>query len=215
MNPDWPKDDMLAADTFFDLCRARLHAPHGFGGAENAIGDFTLNPDLAPRTPLKQAAVLVAIVRRGGRAAVILTRRTAHLSAHAGQIAFPGGRIEPGDASPVAAALREAEEEIGLRPDDVRVLGLLDPYLTGTGYRVVPVVAEVIGEPALLPNPDEVAELFEVPLAFLMDTANLSLGSREIGGRMRHFYELTYGRHHIWGATAGMIRALYERVLGR
>ncbi len=206
-------DAVFSSAAFFRVCRERLGDPSG--PAEGAIGDFELNPDF-PLTPgLKRAAVLAPIVLRDGVASVLLTRRTDHLSAHAGQIAFPGGRIEPTDASAVAAALREAEEEIGLDPALVSPLGCLPPYRTGTGYEVIPIVGEIRGDPALRPNPDEVAEVFEAPLAFLMDAGNHRLASREIAGRTRRFYEIAYGRHLIWGATAGIIRALYERVYGR
>ena len=142
---------------------------------------------------------------------MLLTQRTAHLTDHAGQISFPGGRSESCDASPLETALRETEEEIGLDRRHVDILGTLPEYLTGTGYRVTPVVALVMPPFALTPDPNEVEEIFEVPLAFLMDGMNhqrLSFALPE--GVRRSFYAMPYGRFYIWGATAGMLRNLFH-----
>ncbi len=160
----------------------------------------------------KAAAVLMPIVDRAAGATLLLTRRAANMRSHAAQIAFPGGRIDAGDASPLDAALREAQEEIGLSRQLVSPLGYLDAYLTGTGYRIVPVVALVQPEFAPVLNPDEVDAVFEVPLAFLMDQANHRRDGREWNGIFRSYYAIPYQDHYIWGATAGMIRHLWERL---
>jgi 8-oxo-dGTP pyrophosphatase MutT (NUDIX family) len=178
-------------------------------------GDHVLNPDLidVPAT-YRDAAVLIPVVAREPEATVILTLRTAHLPSHAGQIAFPGGKIDAGDASPVAAALREANEEIGLAPGTVSVIGSLPLYLSRTGFRIVPVLGRVEPDYVLAPNPDEVADVFEVPLAFLMDPANHRRASRTFYGRERFFYEIPFEERYIWGVSAGIIRGLYEQVYG-
>jgi 8-oxo-dGTP pyrophosphatase MutT (NUDIX family) len=143
---------------------------------------------------------------------VLLTLRTESLSSHAGQIAFPGGRIDPGDASPLAAALREADEEIGLKRDYIEPLGYLDLYLSGTGYRIAPTVARVRPGFQLSVNPAEVADTFEVPLAFVMGPENHQRHSREWRGMMRSYYAMPFGDRYIWGVTAGILRNLYERL---
>jgi 8-oxo-dGTP pyrophosphatase MutT (NUDIX family) len=155
-----------------------------------------------PRTP---AAVLVALVARPEGTTLILTRRTAHLRDHAGQISLPGGRIERADAHIAAAALREAEEEIGLPPSLVETLGRLPPYDTITGFRVHPVVGWLARPPALAPDPFEVAEVFEVPLAFVLDRANHRRESHRRGTALRYYYVIPYEGRHIWGATAGIL----------
>ena len=142
---------------------------------------------------------------------MLLTQRASHLRAHSGQIAFPGGKIDPGE-TPLAAALREAGEEIGLDPRYVEPLGWLDPYLTGTGFRIAPLVALVDPAFTLAINPLEVDEAFETPFAFLMDPANHRLDEREWQGRVRKFYAMPHQRRYIWGATAGILRNLYERL---
>ncbi|MGC2519819.1 MAG: CoA pyrophosphatase [Burkholderiales bacterium] len=154
---------------------------------------------------IRSAAVLVPLVRRGDGFTVLLTRRTAHLNDHAGQISFPGGRTEPGDASAAATALRETEEEIGLAGARVEVLGHLHEYLTVTGYRVTPVVGLVTPPLDLRPDDFEVAEIFEVPLEFLLDPANHQRNSVIHEGRRRHYYAMPYRQYYIWGATAGML----------
>lgn len=173
-------------------------------------GDHDLNPDMPPPEKLIPAAVLVPLVARDGGMTVLLTRRTANMSSHGGQVSFPGGRIDAGDADAVAAALREAEEEIGLAPRHVAPLGRLDTYVTRTGYEVVPVVGLVTPPFDLVRNPHEVAAIFEAPLEFFLDRANHRLGSRVYEGVLRYFYEMPWGEHHIWGATAGMLVNLAE-----
>jgi 8-oxo-dGTP pyrophosphatase MutT (NUDIX family) len=161
---------------------------------------------------LKRAAVLVPIVQRPAGLTMLLTQRTDHLANHAGQVSFPGGRAEELDSSPIETALRESEEEIGLHRRHVEIVGVLPDYVTGTGYRVTPVVALVAPPFELAADPNEVAEIFEVPLSFLMDGANhqrLSIDLPEGAGR-RSFYAMPYERYFIWGATAGMLRNLFH-----
>jgi 8-oxo-dGTP pyrophosphatase MutT (NUDIX family) len=162
--------------------------------------------------PLTPAAVLFPIVLRDDGHTVLLTQRTAHLRDHAGQISFPGGRVEEEDPSPVATALRETEEEIGLSRAHVEILGYLPEYRTGTGFRVTPVVALVTPPFELVLDPFEVAEAFEVPLSFLLDPANHQRHSLHYRGALRHFFAMPYGDYFIWGATAGMIRSLTDRL---
>lgn len=159
------------------------------------------------------AAVLIPLVMRD-RLGLLLTQRTAHLSTHSGQIAFPGGKVDADDRDATAAALREAQEEIGLAPSHVEVLGHLPEYVTGTQFHITPVVALVEPGFALTPNPDEVDDVFEVPLDFLMDPANHRRHGFEWNGELREWYSMPYqdgGRERfIWGATAGMLRNLYR-----
>lgn len=178
---------------------------------EGTRGDHELNPDLYdPERPMKAAAVLVPLVERAAGLNVLLTRRTAHLRDHAGQIAFPGGRLEPQDADALACALRESEEEVGLRRDLVTPIGQLDVYVTRTGFEVTPVVGRIAAPLELTPDPFEVAEAFEVPLAFFLDPANREVQSRVYQGKTRHFYVYPYRDYYIWGATAGMLNNLVE-----
>lgn len=196
----------LMLDAPADASSAPGIAPRG----DHSLNAFT--PDAAQLGAARPAAVLIGIVERGAGARVILTRRASHLRDHSGQVAFPGGKIDERDASPLAAALREAQEEIGLDPALVSPLGYLDPYLTGTGFRVVPVLARVSGDFRPAMDAREVEAIFEPPLAFLMSPQNHQRLSKEWQGILRHFYAMPWEGHHIWGATAGMIRALYERL---
>jgi len=207
----------------FRLAAARaLHAepppaPLGtepLGGPVPTPSDFDLNPDASAwRTgePPRPAAVLVPVVKRAPLT-VLLTQRTDSLPNHAGQIAFPGGKIEEEDRDPVAAALREAQEEIGLDPRLVEPLGYLDAYRTGTGYRIFPVVALVEPAFALKLDAREVADAFEVPLSFLMDARNHQLHDRMLRGVKRRFYAMPFQERFIWGATAGIMKNMHERL---
>ncbi len=171
-----------------------------------------LETSLGGRPTMTAASVLIPLVQREGGLTMLLTQRTAHLTDHAGQISFPGGRAEDYDSSPVDTALRETEEEIGLDRKHVEIIGALPDYVTGTGYRVTPVVGLVQPPFKLTPDANEVAEIFEVPLAFLMNAANhrrLSIELPEGAGR-RSFYAMPYERFFIWGATAGMLRNLFH-----
>jgi len=163
---------------------------------------------------IRPAAVLVPVVRRESGLTVLFTRRTAHLNDHAGQISFPGGRCEPGEACAAETALREAAEEIGLAAGRVEVLGELHEYVTVTGYRVTPVVGLVTPPLELRPDDFEVAEVFEVPLEFLLDPANHQRNRVVHGGRERHYYAMPYGQYYIWGATAGMLMNLHSFLKG-
>src|SRR5215472_8996559 len=206
---------IFAPARFFPLAESRLGRDPPPSGGEEKLGDHLLNPGFLPEDQAyRDAAVLIPVVAREPEATVLLTQRTSHLSSHAGQIAFPGGKIEPGDRDPGAAALREAEEEIGLAAEMVNLLGYLDPYLTRTGYRIVPVLARVDPSFRLRLNAGEVEEAFEVPLGFLMSAENHRQNSRVLLGKPRYFYEMPFEGRYIWGVTAGIIRALYERVLG-
>ncbi|SFQ03442.1 8-oxo-dGTP pyrophosphatase MutT, NUDIX family [Nitratireductor indicus] len=194
--------------------RRRAAVQTGPTGPED-YGDHRLNPDLRDlilRPGLREAAVLIPIVDHEFGASVILTQRNVHLRDHSGQVAFPGGRIDPEDVSPEAAALREAQEEIGLDPQRVDVIGRMPDYTTGSGYRIAPVLGIVRPGFALHINPDEVDAAFEVPLAFLMDPANHRRESRLFKERERFYYTMPFGERFIWGITAGIIRTLYERL---
>jgi 8-oxo-dGTP pyrophosphatase MutT (NUDIX family) len=180
--------------------------------------DWDLNPefkgDLAVMAPPRPAAVLVPIMLREPLT-VLLTQRSHDMPSHPGQISFPGGKVEPDDASPLDCALREAHEEIGLPPSSVEPLGYLDSYRTGTGFQISPVVALV--QPCFTAVLDvrEVLEVFEVPLGFLMDEANHQKHAREWRGRQRSFYAMPYEGRYIWGATAGMLRNMHQRLFAR
>jgi 8-oxo-dGTP pyrophosphatase MutT (NUDIX family) len=154
--------------------------------------------------------VLVPLVMRPEGLAVLLTQRTQHLAAHAGQISFPGGREEESDVDSIEAALRETEEEVGLPRDHIEVIGRLDTYVTSTGFEVTPVVGLVRAPYPTKLDPFEVVEIFEVPLAFIIDPANRQRQSREVKGRLRTFYVVPYQNRYIWGATAGMLVNLVE-----
>ena len=173
-------------------------------------GDYDLNPGMGPEGPLTPAAVLVPLVLRPGGPTVLLTQRTDHLHDHAGQISFPGGRIEEQDASPEAAALRETQEEVGLDPSRIQLIGRLDTYVVRTGFEVTPTVGFVHPPFEIDPDPFEVADVFEVPLAFFMDRRNHRQGSREYRGALRRFYVMEYQDRYIWGATAAMLVNLVD-----
>jgi 8-oxo-dGTP pyrophosphatase MutT (NUDIX family) len=177
---------------------------------DQSLNDWDVSADFLATT--RPAAVLVGLVARENGVHVLLTLRTADLRDHAGQIAFPGGKIEASDASPADAALREAYEEVGLPSSAVEVIGYLDPYLTRTRYRILPVVARLHPPFTLTINPAEVVEAFEVPFAFLMDAANYETRQREWLGKPRSFFAVTHGERLIWGITAGILRVLSERL---
>jgi 8-oxo-dGTP pyrophosphatase MutT (NUDIX family) len=187
----------------------------GFGGANDpeAAAEFRQvladDPTLAGMTPpspaLRPAAVLVPLIDHPDAMTILLTQRTAHLSAHAGQISFPGGRVEESDADAVATALRETEEEVGLPRARVSVIGRLDTYLTGTGFEITPIVGIVAPPVTTVLDPFEVAEAFEVPLSYVLDRRNHQRVERESGGRRRAFFVLPYEGRNIWGATAGIL----------
>jgi len=208
--------DLSAAEVRARMARAappgRRMAPQG---STPPRGDHDLNLDLyTPGQRLTAAAVLVPIVERATGLTVLLTRRTDHLDAHAGQISFPGGRIEPGDVDVAAAALRETEEEVGLPRAAVHLIGTLDTYVTRTGFEVSPVVGLVRPPFTLRPDAFEVAEAFEAPLAFFLAPDNLQRHSRVYEGKERHFYVFPYRDYFIWGATAGMLVNLVEVLSG-
>ncbi|HEU4804668.1 MAG TPA: CoA pyrophosphatase [Nitrobacter sp.] len=208
----------VGTEEFFGRARARLRfdIPPGLTDAGvipltgDRANDFMLR-EVAREKPVRPAAVLIPVVARE-EPTVLLTQRSARLAEHAGQIAFPGGKIDATDASPVDAALREAWEEIGLSRDFVDPIGYLDLYGTSFGFRILPTVARVRPGFDLRINRGEVDDAFEVPLSFLMNPLNHKLGRKQFGGRMRSFYEMPFAERHIWGATAGILRVLYERV---
>lgn len=194
-----------------------LLAPEGM---PRLRGDHDLNPPDAnvwvepeERPSLRAAAVLVPVIEHAHGPHVLLTRRADHLGTHSGQVAFPGGKIDPGETA-AEAALREAEEEVGLARAHVSVAGYLDAYETGTGFRILPVVAFVTPGFSLTISPHEVAEAFEVPLDFLMDPGNHQRHSAVWRGKRREYYAMPYNGHYIWGATAGMLKNMYDRLYG-
>ncbi len=193
--------------------------PSGFTAADAARrGDFDLNPgfraEFDSSRPMRNAAVLVPIVERPKELTVLFTRRTEHLTNHAGQVSFPGGRAEEVDAGPVATALRETEEEIGLDRSFVDVVGALSPYETVTRFMITPVVGIISPGFDLRIDPNEVAEVFEVPLDHLLDPKNQEKHAREWQGRTRYYFQMLYNGHRIWGATAGMVMNLSDAIRG-
>ncbi|MFK7791482.1 MAG: CoA pyrophosphatase [Devosiaceae bacterium] len=185
------------------------------GKITDGSGDHILNPDFAtiqPKGGLKPAAVLVAVNMAAKAPEVTLTVRTANLSSHAGQIAFPGGRVDPGEV-PHQTALREAMEEVALPPSRVDVQGFLPSYASRTGYRVYPVVGALDGVPPLTPSPAEVETIFQVPLRFLLNPGNAQRTSRVFEGKERYFYTYRYEKHAIWGLTAGIVHHMSERLI--
>jgi len=191
----------------------RLRAGLARAAAAADGSDWDLHPDSERTLPavLTPAAVLIAVSREP-EPQLLLTRRHAHLRHHPGQIALPGGRIDPGDADAAAAALREAEEEVALGRGHVELLGNLDRYVTGTGYTITPVVGLVPPGLRFVPQESEVAAVFHVPLAHVLDPANHVIRSAEWQGRERRFYSIRYGDHDIWGATAGILVNLSRRL---
>ncbi len=208
-----PSDDVFAriaarVPTSLDaLALDRAAAPLD---GDHSLNSWDITPEFLATT--RVAAVLVGLVARPDGIGVLLTRRTAGLRDHAGQFAFPGGKMDPGDATPADTALREAWEEVGLPAASVSVLGYLGAYLARTGFRIIPVVARI--DPPFAPtlNPAEVAEAFEVPFTHLMSAASYQVRSREWQGIPRHFYSIEHGGRTIWGITAGILRVLHERL---
>jgi 8-oxo-dGTP pyrophosphatase MutT (NUDIX family) len=192
-----------------DWLRERLSGPDP--APEDPAFAWADDYSIAADAPLAEAAVLVALIA-DGIPGVLLTKRTAGLRNHAGQVSFPGGRIDPEDASPDAAALREAHEEIGLDPAQVTLVGRMTPYVTGTGYRVTPVVALLARGFVLTPSPDEVEAVFELPLTVLLDPEAPRRRSAEFRGRTRHYWVWPHPLHDIWGATAAILVHLAQRL---
>lgn len=199
---DPPPLDVLLAPRVAEMANGRLR------------GDHDMNPDDWEETPavaLRAAAVLVPIVEYPAGPNILLTRRSDNLGNHAGQVAFPGGKMEPGE-TPAEAALREADEEVGLKSSFVEVAGYLDSYETGSGFRILPVVGFVRPGFTLEIHDGEVAEVFEVPLSFLMNPKNHERHSATWRGKRREYYAMPYNGHYIWGATAGMLKNMYDRI---
>jgi 8-oxo-dGTP pyrophosphatase MutT (NUDIX family) len=208
----------IGAKEFFARARERLTLePPASLDDPNVLpkrGDHDADPvmeKIAAVRPIKPAAVLVPIIDHP-EPTVLLTQRAQHLPNHAGQISFPGGKIEKSDDNPLEAALRETQEEIGLDRKSIEPFGYLDVYMTTLGYRIVPAVARVTPGFKLTLGIAEVDDTFEVPLAFLMDQANVQRHSRDWQGITRHYYAITFGQRYIWGVTAGILRNLYDRI---
>ena len=206
--------------SMMDLFRTRLLDPPVNGAAPNhpaPVSDYDMDPGareaLPLNRPLRSAAVLVPIIQRPDPT-VLLTQRADHLNHHAGQVSFPGGRVEEADTGPVDTALRETEEEVGLSRSFVDVVGALDTYETGTGFSITPIVGFVRTGFDLVLQEEEVAEAFEVPLDFILDQNNHQLNSGEWKGRVRHYHVIPYRDYHIWGATAGMLVNLHNKLKG-
>ena len=211
-------DAALSGAQFFERAQSRLTLDVPEGLTDPNItpkrGDHDADPvmrKISEVRPIRPAAVLVPVIDRP-EPTVLLTQRAQHLPNHAGQISFPGGKIELADVDPLAAALRETDEEIGLDRKAVTPLGYLDLYMTTLGYRIVPVIARIAPGFSLTLNTAEVDATFEVPLRFLMDQANVHRHSRDWNGMTRHYYAITFGERYIWGVTAGILRNLYDRI---
>ena len=203
------------------IVRAELPTPaqlNGLGQLRDQRVDGDLNDDLSQADieemtkDLRLAAVLVPLVEHADEPSILLTRRADHLEKHYGQVAFPGGKVEDSDDSPIAAALREAEEEIGLDPSHVEIAGVLDTYQTGTGFLILPVVGFVRPGFTLTPDENEVADVFEVPAHIALSEDNWKTDSGEWKGRMWNFYSMDYQGYNIWGATAGMLMHMSRRI---
>jgi len=208
----------LTTDEFFVRVRTRLTLETPAGLTDASVipqrGDHDVDPvmeKIAAVRPIRPAAVLVPVVDHG-EPTVLLTQRAQHLPDHPGQVSFPGGKIEKSDRDPMHSAMREAVEEIGLDGAHVEPLGYLDLYMTTLGYRIVPVIARVKPGFTLTLNAAEVDDTFEVPLAYVMDLANMQRHSRDWNGMTRHYYAITFGERYIWGVTAGILRNLYDRI---
>ena len=220
MNEPMLKSEPVAVSSreFFDRSRSRLSfdVPPGLIDP-NVIpksgdqGTDRMLEIIAREQPVRPAAVLIPVVDHP-QPTVLLTQRSAHLNEHAGQISFPGGKIDATDASPLDAALREAEEEVGLKREFIEPIGYLDLYATGFGFRILPTVARVRPGFKLSINKGEVDDAFEVPLAFLMTPENHQVHSKEFRGMERSYYAMPFAERYIWGATAGILRVLYERI---
>ena len=209
----------LSSAEFFARAGARLSfdVPDGLNDASiipmtGDAGNDRMIQIVAQERPIRPAAVLIGIVAHD-QPTVLLTQRSAHLNDHAGQISFPGGKIDATDASPLEAALREAEEEVGLNRSFVDPIGYLDLYATGFGFRILPTVARVRPGFNLTINENEVESAFEVPLSFLMNPDNHQLHSKDFRGVERSYYAMPFAERYIWGATAGILRVLYERIV--
>ena len=194
-----------------DLIRTRLQARHDPAalGGDNIVAGLPMTDSSAARP----AAVLVPLIAHDAGLTILLTQRTQHLTHHAGQVSFPGGRAEAQDNGPVATALRETREEVGLAPEQVEILDFLDRYQTVTGFMVTPVVGLIRPPLALQPDPQEVDEIFEVPLEFFLDRANHQRHSRVFKGQRRYYYAIPYGDHYIWGATAAMLVSFVQTLM--
>jgi 8-oxo-dGTP pyrophosphatase MutT (NUDIX family) len=213
-----PRTADIGSAEFFHRARARLRfeIPPGLNDASiipisGDPGNDRMLQIIAQERPIRPAAVLIPIVDHA-EPTVLLTQRAAHLNDHAGQISFPGGKIDATDASPLDAALREADEEIGLAREFIDPIGYLDLYATGFGFRILPTLARIRPGFELRINETEVDDAFEVPLAFLMNPANHQLHAKEFRGMERHYYAMPFAERYIWGATAGILRVLYERI---
>jgi 8-oxo-dGTP pyrophosphatase MutT (NUDIX family) len=208
----------ISGQDFYERAAARLSLviPPGLTdpGITPRRGDHDIDPvmeAIAQVRPIRPAAVLIPVIDRP-EPTILLTQRTTGLTSHAGQIAFPGGKLDSVDASPLAAALREAEEEVGLDRGFVHPIGYLDVYMTTLGFRIVPTLARVDPDFELRLSPAEVHDAFEVPLRFLMQPGNYQIRRREWRGMMRSTYAIPFGDRDIWGVTAGILRNLYERI---
>ncbi|MGB7204699.1 MAG: CoA pyrophosphatase [Anderseniella sp.] len=212
-------DNWCSLDWFERHALARLHTVVPAEAEDLSLPALKSDEDLNADNPLEKlqkiraAAVLVPLLERDGALHVLLTQRSDKLPTHANQIAFPGGKIDETDHGPVACALRETFEETGISPEFVEPKGFLDVYQTGTGFRVVPVVALLKPGYSLVPEPGEVTDIFDIPLAHFMNPANHQRDSRIWQGRKRHYYAMPYGERYVWGATAGMLRNFHDRVM--